>query len=81
MLWVGGGILIHGLHEIGLHNLSDFSHGLQDGVEQLTGGLGGILGWLTYAAISAIVGLVTGAVIVFILHKVFKLGHETGAHG
>ncbi|GAA4643581.1 DUF808 domain-containing protein [Pontixanthobacter gangjinensis] len=81
MLWVGGGILIHGLHEIGLHNLSDFSHGLQHGVEELTGGLGGILGWLTYAIISAIVGLIAGGVIVFILHKVFKLGHETGAHG
>ena len=51
MLWVGGGILIHGLHEVGLHNLSDFSHGLQHGVEDLTGGLGGILGWLTYASI------------------------------
>ncbi|MFZ1743060.1 MAG: DUF808 domain-containing protein [Pontixanthobacter sp.] len=81
MLWVGGGILIHGLHELGLHNLSDFSHGLQHGVEELTGGLGGILGWLTYAVISAVVGLLTGGVIAFVLHKIFKLGHETGAEG
>ncbi len=81
MLWVGGGILIHALHELGLHNLSDFSHGLQHGVEELTGGMGGILGWLTYAGISALVGLIVGAVLVFILHKVFKLGHETGASG
>jgi len=80
MLWVGGGILIHGLHEVGLHNLSDFSHGLQQGVTDMTGGLGGALGWLTYAGISALVGLCTGAVLVFILHKLFKLGHETGAH-
>ncbi len=80
MLWVGGGILIHGLHELGLHDLSDFSHGLQHGVEELTGGSGGILGWLTYATISALVGLVVGGVLVFVLHKVFRLGHETGAH-
>lgn len=76
MLWVGGGIIIHGLHELGLHALSDFSHGLQHGVEDLTGGLGGILGWVTYAAISAGVGLLLGAVIVFIIHKVLKLGHS-----
>nr|WP_245228639.1 DUF808 domain-containing protein [Pontixanthobacter sp. CEM42] len=80
MLWVGGGILIHGLHEIGLHNLSDFSHGLQHGVEELTGGLGGILGWLTYASISALVGLIAGGVIVFVLHKVLKIGHSEEAH-
>lgn len=80
MLWVGGGILIHGLHEMGLHDLSDFSHGLQHGVEDLTGGLGGILGWLTYAAISALVGLVVGGVIVFVLHKVLKIGHKAEAH-
>ncbi len=80
MLWVGGGILIHGLHEIGLHNLSDFSHGLQHGVEELTGGLGGILGWLTYASISALVGLIAGGVIVFVLHKVLKIGHGEEAH-
>ncbi|WP_114522232.1 DUF808 domain-containing protein [Altererythrobacter sp. ZODW24] len=81
MLWVGGGILIHALHELGIHNLSDFSHGLQHGVEELTGGMGGFLGWLTYAGISALIGLIVGAVLVFILHKVFKLGHETGASG
>ncbi len=75
MLWVGGGILIHALHELGLHNLSDFSHGLQHGVEELTGGMGGILGWLTYAGISALIGLIVGAVLVFVLHKVLKIGH------
>ncbi|WP_336986268.1 DUF808 domain-containing protein [Altererythrobacter aquiaggeris] len=76
MLWVGGGILIHALHELGLHNLSDFSHGLQHGVEELTGGLGGILGWATYAGVSAMIGLLVGAVLVFILHKVLKIGHK-----
>ncbi len=80
MLWVGGGILIHGLHEVGLHDLSDFSHGLQHGVEELTGGLGGILGWLTYATISALVGLIVGAVLVFVLHKVLRIGHGAEAH-
>jgi len=80
MLWVGGGILLHGTHELGFHALYDASHGLQSAVESTTGALGGLLGWLTYAALSAVLALAVGAVIVFILHKVFKLGHETGAH-
>ena len=79
MLWVGGGILIHGLHELGLHDLADFSHGIEHGVAELTGGLGGILGWVTYAGISALVGLIVGSVIVFVLHKMLKIGHEADA--
>ncbi|MGI8943427.1 MAG: DUF808 domain-containing protein [Qipengyuania sp.] len=79
MLWVGGGIILHGLHEIGLHAPSDFAHGLQHSVEATTGGLSGILGWATYAALSALTGLVLGAVIAFLLHKVLKIG-DTAAY-
>ncbi|MDC0886994.1 DUF808 domain-containing protein [Altererythrobacter sp.] len=80
MLWVGGGIILHGTHELGFHGLYDASHGLQEAVQSTTGALGGILGWVTYAAASAVVGLALGALIVFILHKVLKVGHASGAH-
>ncbi|MEC9110037.1 MAG: DUF808 domain-containing protein, partial [Pseudomonadota bacterium] len=33
MLWVGGGIILHSLHEFGLHGPSDWAHGLQHTVE------------------------------------------------
>ena len=72
MLWVGGGILIHGLHELGVHGPSDIAHGIQHAVEQVTGALGGALGWLTYAALSAVFGLVLGAVVAVIVHAVQK---------
>lgn len=75
MLWVGGGIVIHGLHELGLHGPSDVAHGAESAVALATGALGPLLGWLTNAVMSAIVGLVLGAAIAFVLHKVFKLGH------
>ena len=75
MLWVGGGIILHGLHEVGVHAPSDLAHAIQHGVEGATGALSGILGWFSYAAASALVGLVLGAVIAFVLHKVFRLGH------
>ena len=76
MLWVGGGIVLHGLHELGVHAPSDLAHGLQHAVEMATGALGGILGWVTYAVSSALAGLGLGAVIVFVLHKLLGFGHE-----
>ena len=80
MLWVGGGILLHGTHELGWHTLYDASHGLEDAVASATGAAGGLLGWLTYAAASALVALVTGAVLAFVLHKLLGLKHANGAH-
>ena len=76
MLWVGGGILLHGTHELGWHTLYDATHGIEEAVASTTGSLGGLLGWLAYAASSAILALIVGAILVFVLHKVFKLGHD-----
>ena len=78
MLWVGGGILLHGTHELGWHTLYDATHGLEEAVQSTTGALGGFLGWLTYAAASAVVALIVGAIIVFVLHKVIGIGHGAG---
>lgn len=77
MLWVGGGIIIHGTHEIGFHLFYDIAHGAEYAVAGVTGALSGVAGWFTYAAISAVVGVVLGAIIAFVLHKV--IGYE-GAH-
>ncbi|MGB7418889.1 MAG: DUF808 domain-containing protein [Erythrobacter sp.] len=79
MLWVGGGIIVHGTHEIGWDGFYDIAHGAEYAVEAATGALGGILGWVTYAALSAVLGLILGAIIVFVLHKVMGVGH-TEAH-
>ena len=78
MLWVGGGIILHGLHELGLHGPSDWAHSIQHFAEESTGALGGVAGWFTYAALPALVGLVLGFVIAFVLHKVLRLGHGVG---
>ena len=72
--------MIHGLHEVGFHPPYDLAHGLQVAVEGVSGGLAGVTGWFSYAAASALFGLMLGGVIVFILHKVLKLGHPGGAH-
>ena len=45
-----------------------------------TGGLSGILGWATYAGLSALAGLVLGVVIALLVHNVFKLGQTHAEH-
>lgn len=74
MLWVGGGIVIHGLHELGWHLPSDLAHGAAHAVEGAAGALGPALGWFVNAALSAVLGLALGAAIAFVLHKVLRLG-------
>ena len=75
MLWVGGGIIVHGTHEVGFHAIYDVVHGAEYAVEAAAGS---VLGWITYAAGSAVVGLVLGSVIAFVLHKVLGVGAEEG---
>ena len=74
MLWVGGGIIVHGTHEIGFHAIYDVFHGAEYAAKGETGALGGVFGWLTYAGLSAILGLALGAIIAFVVHKIFKIG-------
>ena len=81
MLWVGGGIILHGLAEIGIEGPEHWVEGIEHGVSEIAGQAGGVLGWLTFAGLSALTGLLLGAVIVFVLHKVLGLGHKPGADG
>lgn len=62
MLWVGGGILVHGLAEYGIkgpeHIIHDVSH-----VFANVPGIGPILTWLAGASLSAVVGLIAGGAV------------------
>lgn len=63
MLWVGGGILIHGLHELGLHAPEKAVHHAAEAFGSLLPSLHGLLGWLSQAGIAAVLGVLVGAVI------------------
>ncbi|ODS98738.1 MAG: ABC transporter [Erythrobacter sp. SCN 62-14] len=78
MLWVGGGIIVHGTHEVGFHAIYDAIHGAEQAVASASGAAGGVLGWLTYAALSAVLGVVLGAAIAIVLHKLLGVGSGHG---
>jgi predicted DNA repair protein MutK len=74
MLWVGGGIVLHGLHEYHFTPAPEWidaaSHAAGDAVTWASG----IAEWLVHALGSAIVGLVVGGLIVAALHLVPRKG-------
>ena len=72
MLWVGGGIIIHGLHELGVHAPEETLQGIGATVGRAIPAAAGVVSWLVTAGISALIGLVIGAMIAPITHRIFK---------
>jgi uncharacterized protein len=63
MLWVGGGILVHGLHELGVHGPEAALHHAGEAVAKSLPSAHATVMWLTQAGISAVIGLVVGALV------------------
>lgn len=70
MLWVGGGIIIHGLEVFGFATLGHTIHeaGVVAGHAIPVGG--GALEWVVSAALSGLVGLAVGAVLIPLVHRI-----------
>ena len=73
MLWVGGGILMHGTHELGLHWPAEPVEHLAHAIAHASGPLGGLTGWLTTALISSVIGVIVGGVVAFVIHQIGRL--------
>ena len=77
MLWVGGGILVHGFEE--LHILTfipDTIHHLAQSAGAASGSLAGAVEWLVTALGGALVGLVIGGIIAAIVRQFTKHPEE-----
>jgi predicted DNA repair protein MutK len=62
MLWVGGSIIVHGLHSFGMDHAEQLVHVISNGVRIGIPYIDGVLAWMTAALTSAAFGVVVGAV-------------------
>jgi predicted DNA repair protein MutK len=77
MLWVGGGILLHGIEELHLAGpLPHLIHEAANTAGEATGGFGGAVSWLVVALAGAVVGLVIGGIIVAIVRRFTRRPEE-----
>ncbi|MCB1398433.1 MAG: DUF808 domain-containing protein [Rhodobacter sp.] len=64
MIWVGGSIVVHGLHELGWHAPYDLIHHLSEVAVQAIGTAEGVVGWAVTAFCDGILGLGLGMVLI-----------------
>ena len=77
MLWVGGGIMLHGLEV--LHVAEAVPHAIHEWSKhagEAVGAMGGVVEWLLYAIGASIAGLIIGGVIVAIVRRFHKHPEE-----
>ena len=81
MLWVGGHILLVGADELGWHWPYDMVHEVEHWVEDVPG-IGGVLAWIINTALSAVVGLAVGTIVVAAMSRVARIRGQVapGAH-
>ncbi|MBO9517286.1 MAG: DUF808 domain-containing protein [Porphyrobacter sp.] len=72
MLWVGGGIFVHGLEEFGLGVIPHTIHDLGVSVAETVSFAPGVVEWVVQALGAAVVGLIVGGAIVGVLHALPK---------
>lgn len=68
MVWVGGGIIVHGMEEFGLTTLPHLIHDTAHHAAEALPFAAGAVNWIVGAIGAAIVGLIIGAVIVGVFH-------------
>jgi predicted DNA repair protein MutK len=73
MLWVGGGILVHGLEEMHLLTaIPNAVHDLAEGAAYALGFAQGAVNWLVGAVLSALLGFVVGLPLVGAVHLLHR---------
>jgi uncharacterized protein len=76
MLWVGGGILLHGIGELGFTTLPHAIHDLSDSIGEAFGRADLIVTWIASAVGASILGLIIGGIIVVIVRQFTKHPEE-----
>ncbi len=72
MLWVGGGIMIHGLHLLGVHGPEEMVQYAARTLAASVPSMGGLVNWSVGAGIAGLFGLFIGAVVDPLARHVIK---------
>ena len=80
MIWVGGGILVHGLEVFGWHGPAETIHHLADAAGHASPIASGAISWAVTALCSGLIGLVVGGSIVPLVHVIGNIRGRS-AHG
>jgi predicted DNA repair protein MutK len=72
MIWVGGGIIVHGLEVFGFGTIAHALHDFGEAAAHALPALGGVLEWTIGALGSGLLGLAIGGLIVLVHHKVAR---------
>ena len=78
MIWVGGGIIVHGLEEFGFAALPSALHHLAEDAGHSMPAAQGATEWIVAAAGAGIVGLIVGAIVIAAM-SLFKRGKTAHA--
>lgn len=70
MLWVGGGIVVHGLAHLGAPALEHASHGLAVKAGAAVPAISGVVEWFVTATFSGVLGVALGVLLIPLVHKV-----------
>lgn len=76
MIWVGGGIIVHGLEEFGLNTIPHAIHDVAASAAHAAPFANGLVEWLVTAISSATVGIIVGGVVVGIYQIVRRIGQR-----
>jgi predicted DNA repair protein MutK len=76
MIWVGGGILVHGLAKLGFEWPEHVIHLAQMAAEDAVPVAHGFVDWLIGAIGAGVLGLVVGGVIAGVVHQVHTMRHR-----
>jgi predicted DNA repair protein MutK len=76
MLWVGGGILLHGMEELGAPAIPHRVHELAHRVGEAAGPVGPVAEWLVNALGAAVAGAAVGWVLAMIVRRFVKHPEE-----
>lgn len=87
MIWVGGNIVIHGLHELGMHQPYEWIKHTAEAAAAAVPQVGGLVSWVVTAFFDGIIGLILGFLVIPVAQYVigpligmFSKEQSTSAH-